>query len=281
LQRLFQKTFMVAKLVRTQTAVSQFPVSIAYSAVELAKQIFTDIKKARVLLIGAGETIELVSTHLKGLGVSDQTFANRTLERAQKLALDLQGDALDLDQMREQLADFDIIFSAVGTSKPILTKQEVNHALKKRKRHPIFMVDLGVPRNIESEVGEHEDIYLYNLDDLRKVVDDNLGLRQNEALMAESIILQQAQMFMRWLDADCAHTVIKDARAQADRIKDIAVRKAHAQLKAGRDPEKVIEYLAHQLTQKLLHSPSMRLKRAGEAQEESLIKAASELLHFE
>lgn len=281
LERLFQKTFMVAKMVRTQTAVGQYPVSVAYSAVKLAKQIFTDIKQAKVLMIGAGETVELIAQHLKAQGVVHQAFANRTLERAQALCQTPFEQAIGIDEIEHRLGEFDIVISAVAASEPILKSKMVHLALKGRKRHPIFMVDLGVPRNIEAEVGQHEDIYLYNLDDLKKVIDDNLGQRQQEALLADSIIGQHAHLFMRWLDADCAHTLIRDYRQQAEDIKNELIDKAHAELKSGMPPEKVVEYLGHRLTQRLLHNPSLRLKKAGEAQEESIIRAASELLHFE
>lgn len=281
LQRLFQKTFMVAKMVRTQTAVGQYPVSVAYSAVKLARQIFSDIKKARVLLIGAGETIELVAQHLRTQGVHGICFANRTLERANTLCVEPNDQAIDIAQLPECIGDFDIVLSAVATSKPVLSADIVREGLKKRKRHPIFMVDLGIPRNIDPSLADHEDIYLYNLDDLRKVVDENVGSRNQEALLADAIIQQHAHLFMRWLDADCAHAVIRDSRAQAERIKAELVDKAMGELKAGHPPEKVIEYLAHRLTQKLLHSPSIRVKKAGDMQEESIIRAASEILHFE
>lgn len=277
LQRLFQKSFMVAKQVRTQTAIGQHPVSVAYAAVKLAKQIFNDLAKARVLMIGAGETIELVAQHLKAQGVKNEAFANRSLERAQQLALAMQGNAMALPDLQDHLADYDIIISAVASPEPILKAPQVEAALKKRKRHPVFMLDLGIPRNIDGAVGEHEDVYLYNLDDLQQVVDDNLGNRQQESLLAETIIARQSHEFMNWLQAEAAIDVLKLVRSQAQSIEQEAVAKALKELKSGQEPEKVIKCLAHRMRRKLLHHPSIRLKEAGEKQDEDLVRAAAEL----
>ncbi len=281
LEHLFQKSFMVAKQVRTQTAIGRYPVSIAYSAVKLAKQIFSDLKKAKVLLIGAGETIELVAQHLRTQGVKQETFANRTLEKAQALCQHSGARAITLEDMRHQLAHFDIVISAVDTQSPVLDAQTVKLALRQRKRHPILMVDLGIPRNIDPALSEHEDIYLYNLDDLRQVIDDNMGTRVHEALKADAIIQQQAKNYMLWLEGEDAHAVLRTFRLQAELLKDKMVSKAIMSIRSGCEPEQVIEALGHQLMQKLLHNPSMRIKKASQDKEEALIRAASELLHFE
>lgn len=277
LQRLFQKSFMVAKQVRTQTAIGQHPVSIAYAAVKLAKKIFTDLAKARVLLIGAGETIELVAQHLKAQGVRNEAFANRSLARAQQLAQSMEGNAMSLPDMQENLADYDIIISAVASPEPILEAAQVGLALKKRKRHPVFMLDLGIPRNIDKAVGEHEDVYLYNLDDLQQVVEQNIGHRQQESLLAETIIDRQSHEYMNWLQAETAVDVLKTMRCKAQAVEEEAVEKALKELKSGQDPEKVIKCLAHRMRRKLLHYPSIRLKEAGKKQDDELVRAAAEL----
>ena len=281
LQRLFQKSFMVAKAVRTETAISKHPVSVAYASVKLAQQIFSNLKKARVLLIGSGETIELVGRHLKAQGVQQETYANRSLERAQQLAQHLGGKAIPLSEVPDKLADFDIVLSAVGADKPILTLDVVERGLKNKKRHPIFMVDLGVPRNLDPLIKQHEDVYLYDLDDLQALVSQNIDSRQQEALLAESIIERHADAFMDWLQAEEAVLVIKGLRSQFERTKETVIEKAYQELALGHDPKKVVEYLAHRLTQKLLHHPSIRVKRAGEANEERILQAAAEIFNIE
>lgn len=281
LEYMFQKTFMVAKQVRTSTAIGHYPVSVAYAAVKMAKQIFHELSKARVLMIGAGETIELVAQHLQSNRVSKMAFVNRTFSRAKALADKMDAQALDLMQLPKVLGEYDIIISAVDTVNPVVTEAMLKQACLARKRHPIFMVDLGMPRNIEPSLGQHQDVYLYNLDDIQKVIDTNIGQRADEAFRADAMIAQQAKRFMSWLEADSAHAIIKSSRAQAHAIKDELVRKAMDALRGGQPAEKVVEILAHRLTQRLLHAPSARVQRAGQDKEDNLIKAASELLHFE
>ena len=277
LGRLFQHTFAVAKQVRTDTAIGASPVSVAFAAVSLAKQIFGDLSRYTALLVGAGETIELAARHLYQNGIGRIIVANRTIERAHALASEFQGYAIPLTELPAHLAEADIVVSSTGSPLPILGKGSVERALRARKRRPMFMVDIAVPRDIEPEVGELADVYLYTVDDLHEVIQENLRSRQDAAKQAEEIIDNQAAHFMGWVRSLEAVSSVRSYRDTADGIRQELLERACRQLANGADAEQVLERLTHQLTNKLLHSPCVRMRQAASEGRLELVEAAREL----
>jgi len=261
LGRLFQATFSAAKQVRTDTAIGENPVSVAFAAVSLAKQIFSDLGRSQALLIGAGETITLVARHLHEQGVRRIVVANRTLERASTLAEQFGAHAVLLADIPQELANSDIVISSTASQLPILGKGAVESALKQRRHKPIFMVDIAVPRDIEPEVGELDDVYLYTVDDLHDVVAENLKSRQGAAQAAEELVSVGAEDFMLRLRELAAVDVLKAYRQQSERLRDDELQKALRLLANGGNPEDVLAQLARGLTNKLLHAPSVQLKK--------------------
>ena len=261
LGRLFQATFSTAKTVRTDTAIGENPVSVAFAAVSLARQIFSRLENSQALLIGAGETITLVARHLHEQGVKRIVVANRTLERARTLADELGARAVLLSEIPDELVNSDIVISSTASQLPILGKGAVERALKLRKHKPIFMVDIAVPRDIESQVGELEDVYLYTVDDLHQVVEENLKSRQGAAQVAEQLVAMGTEEFMARLRELAAVDVLKAYRQQAERLRDEELAKAQRLLQNGASAEDVLAQLARGLTNKLLHVPSVQLKR--------------------
>ncbi|MDV7212678.1 glutamyl-tRNA reductase [Azotobacter beijerinckii] len=261
LGRLFQATFSTAKAVRTDTAIGENPVSVAFAAVSLAKQIFSDLQRSQALLIGAGETITLVARHLHEQGVRRIVVANRTLERGRLLAEQVGGQAIMLADIGQELAGSDIVISSTASQLPILGKGAVERALKQRKHKPMFMVDIAVPRDIEPEVGELDDVYLYSVDDLHEVIEENLKSRQGAARAAEELVATGADDFMLRLRELAAVDVLKAYRQQAERLRDEELAKAQRLLANGSDPLEVAATLARGLTNKLLHAPSVQLKK--------------------
>ena len=277
LNRLFQHTFSVAKQVRTDTAIGASPVSVAFAAVSLAKQIFADLSEHTALLIGAGDTIELVARHLKEQGVKNIIVANRTVERAQSLAEQFDGKAIALADMPEHLVEADIIISSTASQLPILGKGAVERALKLRKHRPMFMVDIAVPRDIEPEVNSLNDVYLYTVDDLQEVIEEGLQSREEAAQQAEDIIEQQVEHFMGWLRSLDAVDTICAVREQAEEVRNEVLNNAQRQLAAGKDPEQVLNELARTLTNKLVHEPSVQINRAAYDGREDILDTAREL----
>ncbi len=274
LNRLFQHTFSVAKQVRTETAIGASPVSVAFAAVSLSKQIFADVSEHTALLIGAGETIELVARHLHEQGINKIIVANRTVERAQELAKLFEGEAIALADIPERLVDADIIISSTASQLPILGKGAVERALKGRRHRPIFMVDIAVPRDIEPEVSELNDVYLYTVDDLHEVIEEGRQSREEAAKQAEEIIENQVDHFMGWLRSLDAVDTIRAYRQQANRLRDEALQHAERQLASGKDAEQIMGELARTLTNKLIHQPSVQLNRAAyEGRNDLLSKA--------
>ncbi|MBL4583324.1 MAG: glutamyl-tRNA reductase [Pseudomonadales bacterium] len=275
LNRIFQKTFLVAKQVRTHTDIGRNPVSVAYAAVHLAKRIFSNPEKNRALLIGAGETIELVGRHLIEYGVTNLVVANRTLERGERLAQALGAKAILLSDIPEQLVHSDIVISSTASTLPLLGKGTVEAALKARKHKPIFMVDLAVPRDIEPQVGDLDDVYLYTVDDLQDVVQANIKTREGAALEAELLIQSGVEDFIRDHRSQEAVGLVRCYRSASEKLRDEQLQSALRMLAKGDDPEKVLATLANRLTNKLIHHPSIRLKQLGaEGRDDSLIAAA-------
>ncbi|MCU1716354.1 glutamyl-tRNA reductase [Pseudomonas sp. 5P_3.1_Bac2] len=277
LGRLFQATFSTAKTVRTDTAIGENPVSVAFAAVSLAKQIFSDLNRSQALLIGAGETISLVARHLHDQGIKRIVVANRTLERASNLAEQFGAHAVLLADIPAELVNSDIVISSTASQLPILGKGAVERALKQRKHKPIFMVDIAVPRDIEPEVGELDDVYLYTVDDLHEVIEENLKSRQGAALAAEELVSAGAQDFMQRLRELAAVDVLKAYRQQAERLRDEELQKAQRLLANGSSADEVLAQLARGLTNKLLHAPSVQLKKFSAAGRFDALGVAQEL----
>ncbi len=260
LGRMFQRIFSIAKKVRTDTAIGENPVSVAYAAVNLAGHIFSDLKDCRALLVGAGETIELVARHLVDAGVSSIVIANRTLGRARELAEQFGAEAVLLAEIPEQLPAADIVITSTASQLPILGKGAVEQAVKKRKHRPMLMVDIAVPRDIEPQVNELRDVYLYSVDDLREIVDENMRSRRNEARKADQIIALGVEEFREDLRRLGAVDLVKEFRGKADRTREDELEKALRNLARGQSPEQVLTHLARGLTNKLIHSPTTGLK---------------------
>jgi glutamyl-tRNA reductase len=277
LGKLFQHTFSAAKKVRTDTAIGSSPVSVAFAAVQLAQQIFDKLSEQTALLIGAGETIELAARHLSQQGIGRIIVANRTYDKAHTLASQFNGYAIALSELPTHLAEADIVISSTASQLPILGKGRVESAIKKRKHKPIFMVDLAVPRDIEAEVEQLSDVYLYTIDDLQNTIDQNMNSRRQAAEQAEEIIDTQVGYFLAWLRSQGAQSTIRDYRSQAERTRDEALQKALALLKNGIPPEEVLSRLAHSLTNKLIHTPSIQIREAGENERHDLVAAAREI----
>lgn len=280
LSRLFQHTFAVAKQIRTDTAIGESPVSVAFAAVSLAKQIFGDFETQTALLIGAGETIELTARHLHEQQLGRMIIANRTQENAHRLAANFNGFGIGLEEIPAHLTEADIVIVATAGCDLILDKPMVKKALRQRKHRPVFMVDISVPRSIDARVAELEDVYLYSVDDLHEVIQENLKSRQQAALQAEEIIDIQVERFMAWLRSQDAVSSIRDYRLRAEQQRDQMVEKARYMLASGKDPKLVIEFLAHTLTNKLTHEPSVQIRRAAETGNSELLQAAIELFEL-
>lgn len=277
LGRLFQQTFSVAKQVRTDTAIGENPVSVAYAAVSLAQHIFSDMSESKALLIGAGETIELVARHLANAGVKDITVANRTLNRALALADEFDGKAILLGDIPSALSEADIVIASTASQLPILGKGAVETALKQRKHRPIFMVDIAVPRDIEAQVSELDDVYLYTVDDLKEVIEENQRSREDAARQAEGIIETGAHEFMRQLRSLEAVDVLTAFRGQTENLRDQELGKALKQLEKGKPAEEVLTMLARSLTNKMLHHPTIQLRKASAEGRSELLDLVQEL----
>lgn len=277
LNQLFQMVFSTAKRVRTETAIGQSPVSVAYAAVSLSQQIFSDLADIHALLIGAGETIELVARHLHDKGVKHITVANRTLSRAQQLAENFNANAILLSQLHDLLPSVDMVISSTASQLPILGKGAVESALKARKHRPIFMVDIAVPRDIEPEVESLSDVYLYTVDDLQSVIQENMRSRQSAADSAEKIVEEGVQAWQNQLRAQVAADTIRAFRSSAEDVRDRELQKALVSLELGQDPEQVLRNLARSLTNKLMHTPTTKLKQAGEEGRKEHIDLAHDL----
>jgi len=262
LQKLFQRSFAVAKEVRSTTQVGANSVSMAAASVKLAGRIFPSLKDQKVLFIGAGEMIELCATHFAAQGPARITIANRTLERAQALAHRFNARAIELRELAAQLHEYDIVVSSTASSLPILGKGLVERALKARRRLPMFMVDLAVPRDIEQEVGELDDVFLYTLDDLQGIVQGNLDARRAAVQQAEAIIDTQVGQFMHWMQVRQSVPLIRAMRDQAEEARRHEVERALKLLAKGDDPKQVLEALSQGLTNKLMHAPTQALNEA-------------------
>ncbi|MES1981022.1 MAG: glutamyl-tRNA reductase [Pseudomonadota bacterium] len=280
LHKLFQRTFSVAKDVRTQTEIGTNLISMAAAAVKLAERIFPSIAEQRVLFIGAGEMIELNAVHFAAKSPKRITVANRTLERAQVLTRRINGHAITLNELPEQLALHDIIVTCTASQLPILGKGMVERALKARKHRPLFIVDLAVPRDVEAEVAELNDVFLYTVDDLAEVVRDGQDARQGAVKEAEVIIDSGVIDFIHWMESREVVPTIRALRDHAERHRRHEMEKALRLLAKGGDVSKVLESLSNGLTNKLLHAPTQALNHAQAADREALLDTVHRIYHL-
>ena len=274
LNRLFQSTFSVAKEIRTNTSIGSSAVSVAYAAVTLSKSIFSDISQQTVLLVGAGETIELTCRHLYRQGVRKIIVANRTMARADGLAREFGVEVISLHELSTRLPDADMIFSSTASTLPILGKGMFESALKLRKNRPMFVVDLAIPRDVEPEVNDLKNVFLYTVDDLRAVITENIESRKQAAKEAEKIVTDRTAEFMLWYRSLASVPTLRELRDRTQQIKDIELSTARRRLMAGDDPAEVLELFAHALSQKFMHHPTESLRQRHD---EDLLVAAREL----
>lgn len=264
LQRLLQRVFAVTKQVRTHSGIGAAPVSLAYVAVNLAKKIFADLAKSQVLLIGSGQTMELTAIHLADNGVKRLVIANRTYEKAQKLAHSFNGHAINLNDIPLYLPQVDIVVAATRSYSPVLNKASVKQALSARQRRkPLLMIDLGVPRDIAADVVDLEDVYLYNVDQLGTIITENLKSRRHAADYAEDMISVQSRFFMRQLQALDAVETICSYREKIDQLRDTALHKALDELGKGKPPAVILTEFAQQMANKIMHEPTLQLRQAA------------------
>ena len=280
LEKTFQFIFSAAKRVRTETAIGKNPVSVASASVNLASKIFSDLGEAHALLIGAGDTIELVAKHLMDNGIGKLTVANRTLNRARSFSERFSADVILLSDMPEMLKTVDILISSTASQLPILGKGAVEFALKKRKYKPMFMVDIAVPRDIEPQVEELADVYLYNVDDLADFIEDNVKARNIEANVAKVIVAEEVNSWSNQHKGLMAIKTIKEFRTSAEKIRDLETNRALIALEGGKNAKDVVMELARSITNKLLHTPTKNLKRAGEEGRHDAINATKELFNL-
>lgn len=273
LSRLFQKTFSTAKRVRTETQIGESAVSVAYAACSLARQIFESLRELNILLVGAGETIELVSRHLLRHGVKKLMIANRTRERAVKLAENLDADSpvevFGLDELQFALNQADIVISSTGSPNVLISQTMVKTAQKARRFAPMLMVDIAVPRDIDETVAGVESVYHYTVDDLQDIIQRNLGLREQAAEQAQEIIAQECADFFEWLKVRQFSNLIKDYRQNAEQTREALLEKALQRLDHGDDAAQILQELSYKLTNKLLHTPTQTMQtmmKAGNAE---------------
>jgi glutamyl-tRNA reductase len=283
LHKLFQSTFSVAKEVRTATEIGANSVSMAAASVRLAERIFPTLHEQNVLFIGAGEMIELCATYFAAQKPKHITVANRTLERARLLAQRFGGTAITLNELPDQLASFDIIVTSTGSPLPILGKGLVERSIKARKHRPIFMVDLAVPRDIESEVAELDDVFLYTVDDLGHIVQDGMESRQTAVVQAEAIIDTSVESFMHWMESRELVPTIRALRDNAERYRRHELERAQRLIAKGEDPQQVLEQMSRALINKFLHVPTHALTHADGADREQMVALLSRLysIHLE
>jgi len=277
LNKLFQRTFSVAKTVRSETEIGAATVSMAAAAVGLAQRIYPSISEQNLLFVGAGEMIELTATHFAAQHPRRITFANRTLERAQALADRFLGRAITLNDLPSQLASHDIVVTSTASTLPIIGKGLTESALRARKHRPMLMVDLAVPRDIETEVGELDDVFLYTVDDLGKLAREGMDVRSNAVAQAEVIIENQVTDFMHWLGNRELVPTIRALRDTAERARRHEVERALRRLAKGESPEAVLEQLSHALAAKLLHAPTHALSHARDEDREQLAQLLTRL----
>ncbi len=277
LNRLFHHTFSVAKKVRTDTEIGTSPVSVAYAAVNLANQFFAEFSKHTALLIGAGVTIELVARHLHGKGIGRMFVANRDFGRAQSIASQFDGFALPLSELEGTLPEADILISSTASTEPVVTTEQMRSAMRARKRRPIFAVDIAVPRDFEAGIGELDDVYLYTIDDLDKVITEGRSNREAAAVDANRILDDETRRYLNIERSKEVAPVITALRDHGDALRNEVLEQARRRLAKGADQDEVLEFVTSSLLKKILHQPSVRLREAGEQSDQAFIDTIREL----
>jgi glutamyl-tRNA reductase len=278
LNKLFQAAFSAAKRVRSETRIGANAVSLASATVSLARRVFADLSAHSALMIGAGEMNALTARHFASAGIKRMVIANRTLERAQLLASDLKAHAVGLNDLEKELAEADVVISSTASPTALVTKSMVDAAVRARRRRPIFMVDMAVPRDIEPAVAELEDVYLFSIDDLEQLVDENRQQRELAAGDARQVITEEVTRFLAESRAQDAGPAIRALRQQAEGIRQQTVEQARRMLAGGKSTDEAIEYLANTLTNRLLHAPTQALRQASESADLALAEAITRLL---
>jgi len=277
LNRLFHHTFSVAKKVRTDTEIGSSPVSVAYAAVNLANQFFSGFSQHTALLVGAGVTIQLVAKHLYSKGIGRLFIANRDIGRAQNLATQFDGFALPLSELEGTLPDADILISSTASTEPVVTLEQMKKAIQARKRKPVFAVDIAVPRDLEPGIGDLDDVYLYSIDDLDKVIVAGQNNREEAAVDARRILEDETLRYLSIQRSKEVAPVITALRDHGDAIREQVLEQARRRLAKGADSDEVLEFVTSSLLKKLLHQPSVRLREAGEQSDQEFIAAVNEL----
>jgi glutamyl-tRNA reductase len=277
LNRLFQRTFAVAKDVRTQTDIGTASISMAAAAVKIAERLFPSLSEQQLLLVGAGEMIELAATHFASRKPRSITVANRTLERGSHLANRFGADAITLNELTERLAQFDVVVTCTASTLPIIGKGMLERVVKQRRHAPVLIVDLGVPRDVEAEAAELDDVFLYSVDDLSDIVKDNLQIRRDAVVQAERMIADQASHFLRWLQGRSVVPTIANVSSHHEALRKREVERAQRMLANGTAPADVVEALSRSLTNKFLHPSLAALNAAGEAERAELIALFSRI----
>jgi len=280
LNRLFQRTFAVAKDVRSQTEIGSASISMAAAAVKLADRIFPSLSEQRLLLVGAGEMIELAATHFASRRPRSITVANRTVERGNQLASRFDADAITLTELNERLSQFDVIVTCTASTLPIIGKGTLERVVKQRKHAPVLIVDLAVPRDVEPEAATLDDVFLYSVDDLAEIVKDNLQIRREAVVQAEQMIAEQTSHFLRWLQGRSVVPTIAALSSHHDSLRAAEVERARRLLAAGTPPNDVLDALARGLTSKLLHPSLAALNAAGDAERAELIALFARIYGF-
>ena len=281
LEQAFSRVLSIAKRVRTETAIGRNPVSVAYTSVNLANHIFSDLSLCKVKLVGAGETIQLVAEHLIGQGVREIDVVNRTLANAKTLAASIDGFAWSLDELGERIQHADIVITSTGAPVPVIGKGIVERAQKVRRHKPMLMIDLAVPRDIEPEVGEIESVYLYTVDDLKGVIEKGLEHRQEAARHAERLIDSALDSWQRDIRGYRAVDTIKQLREGIQELSEHELAQALRILESGKPADEVLTQLSRNLTNKFLHSPTVALRSAAEQGDLSLIEATNRLFRID
>ena len=278
LNKLFQAAFSTAKRVRSETRIGANAVSLASATVSLARRVYEDLSAHNALVVGAGEMNALTARHFISAGIKRLVIANRTYGRAETLAQELKAHAAPLSDLDQQLAEADIVISCTASPVPIISKRAVAAAIRARRRRPIFMVDMAVPRDIEPDVAELEDVYLFSIDDLQQLVDENIQQREVAAGGARLLINEEVARFLAGSRAQDAGPAIRALRQQADAIRQQTLEQARRMLAAGKSTDEVMDYLANTLTNRLLHAPTQALRQASESADLALAEAVTRLL---
>ena len=277
LSRLFQHTFSVAKKVRTDTEIGSNPVSVAYAAVTLADQFFAGFSRHTALLIGAGVTMELVAKHLNSKCIGRMFVANRDIRRAQALAGQFSGFALPLSEIEGILPEADILISSTASREPVISVDQMTRAVQARKRKPMFVVDIAVPRDIDPKVSGLDDVYLYTIDDLEKVIVEGQSNREAAAIDANQILDEEIQRYLNMERSKEVAPIITELRDHGDAIRNEVLKQARLRLNKGASNDEILEYATASLLKKMLHQPSVRLREAGELSDKELVEAARKL----